>query len=143
MRERCPSARFVSIAILKDHRLTFSRKSRCRGCGVADAIPELGHNVWGVVYEIKEQDVNRLDRCEGFDPEKLREKNAYIKEERRVFVDGRNDCPLIVKAYFAIKQEGPHLPNADYKNLIITGARNWRLPTEYIDEVLNKIKVAS
>jgi len=40
MRDRCPSALFVAIAKLPDHRLAFTRKSIKRACGVADAVPE-------------------------------------------------------------------------------------------------------
>jgi hypothetical protein len=42
MRERCPSSRFVGIAVLRDHKLAFTRKSLKRGCGVADLIAEGG-----------------------------------------------------------------------------------------------------
>ena len=46
MKERCPSARFHCVAKLKDHRLAFTRKSISRDCGVADVVPEQGHDVW-------------------------------------------------------------------------------------------------
>ena len=52
MRERCPSARFVGVALLSEHKLAFTRKSKKRGCGVADAVLEGGRKVWGVIYEI-------------------------------------------------------------------------------------------
>ena len=39
MRARCPTARFVGIAELRDHELVFPRKSKKRRCGVASALP--------------------------------------------------------------------------------------------------------
>jgi len=38
IRGRCPSASFLGIAVLLDHRLAFSRYSTTRNCGVADAV---------------------------------------------------------------------------------------------------------
>jgi len=42
MRERCPSSRFVGIAVLRDHKLAFTRESVNHGCGVADVVAEDG-----------------------------------------------------------------------------------------------------
>ena len=75
MRERCPSSRFVGIAVLRDHKLAFTRKSVNRGCGVADVVAEDGAQVWGVVYEIVDLDVGKLDASEGFRPG--RDMNSY------------------------------------------------------------------
>jgi gamma-glutamylcyclotransferase (GGCT)/AIG2-like uncharacterized protein YtfP len=140
MRERCPTAQFVCVAKLKDHHLAFTRKSEKRGCGVSDVIPERGHDVWGVVYEIDERDLGRLDKCEGFVPGRRQEDNAYFREERRVYRDGNEDDPLLVSVYFAIQQPNPPLPNDNYKRLIVGGARYWHLPDAYIQE-LERIEV--
>jgi len=142
MRERCPSARFVSVAKLKDHRLAFTRKSVERRCGVSDVIPDRGLNVWGVVYEIDEPDLVRLDKCEGFVPGRGREENSYFREERYVYRDGNDDAPLLALVYFAIPQNNPPRPNAEYKRLIVDGARHWHLPVDYILE-LEQIEVVA
>ena len=139
MRERCPSARFVRIAVLPKHRLAFSRRSETRGCGVADVVADGDREVWGVVYEIDARDVGRLDASEGFRPG--RAKNAYRREERHVLADGDADRPLTVSMYFAEPQANPPPPNSEYKRLILSGARHWHLPDEYIDE-LNQIEVS-
>src|SRR5436853_668250 len=68
MNKRCPSARFVGIAALTEHRVGFTRRSVNRGCGVADVIPEAGRKVWGVVYEVSDLDLDRLDKSEGYQP---------------------------------------------------------------------------
>jgi AIG2-like family len=131
MRERCPSARFVGVAKLPDHRLAFSRKSRNRGCGVADAIETTGHDVWGVVYEVIDpEDVQTLDRCEGAPS------GSYVrKESQLVFLRDDPEQPLGVSIYFAVKEDNPPLPAAEYKKLIVSAARFWQLPSAYIQEL--------
>ena len=57
MRERCPSAQFVSVAKLDNHRLAFTRESSERRCSVADAVPAKGQDVWGVVYRIADVEI--------------------------------------------------------------------------------------
>jgi gamma-glutamylcyclotransferase (GGCT)/AIG2-like uncharacterized protein YtfP len=139
MRKRCPSARFICIAKLPDHRLAFTRKSVKRNCGVADAVPESGCEVWGVVYEITDEDLERLDRCEGFSPGRAR--NSYIREKRYVLADGDPNRPIEVHIYFAVREENPPLPNEEYKRQLVKGAQFWSLPAGYIAE-LERIKTA-
>jgi gamma-glutamylcyclotransferase len=139
MRERCPSSRFVGIAVLRDHKLAFTRGSVKRGCGVADVVGKDGSEAWGVVYEIADLDVGKLDVSEGFRPG--RDKNSYYRRECLVFLDGEDQRPLTVSAYFADRQPNPPLPNAAYKNLILAGARHWHLPAEYISE-LEEIEIS-
>lgn len=140
MRDRCSSAKFVCVARLPDHRLAFTRKSSSRACGVADAVPQNGREVWGVVYEIQETEIGKLDQAEGFEPR--RTKNAYVREQRHVLADGDESKPMAVWVYFASKQKNPPLPSANYKKLVTDGARFWHLPAEYI-EALEKIEVAN
>jgi hypothetical protein len=92
MKERCPSARFVSIAALPDHRLAFTRKSVNRGCGVADAVRDPGRTLWGVVYEISDLDVGSLDKSEGYRP--TRETNSYWRRECRWNPGTRSSHPM-------------------------------------------------
>ena len=140
MKDRCPSARFVRVGKLKDNRLAFTRYSDFRKGGVADVIPQVGQEVWGVIYEIYEQDISRLDASEGFKPGRQREKNAYSREERRVFQDGDEKQPLSVSLYIGIKQQdASFLPHPDYKSLIVEGAKYWHLPDRYVKQ-LEKIE---
>jgi len=139
MRKRCPSARFVGVALLPDHKLAFTRESVDRRCGVADVVAEDGAQVWGVVHEITDLDVGKLDASEGFRPG--RDKNSYYRRECLVFLDGEDQRPLTVSAYFGDPQPNPPLPNAAYRDLILTGARHWHLPEEYIRE-LEQIEVS-
>ena len=138
MKRRCPSARFVSTAMLKSNRLDFTRKSRRRDCGTADIVAQSGCDVWGVVYEIDENDLPALDDAEEF----LlgRAENGYTRQERYVLPGGDAGPPLRVALYVAEKQENPPLPNQEYKDLILEGARHWGLPREYV-AALERIRV--
>ncbi len=138
MKKRCPSAQFVSVARLSGHRLAFSRMSNRRGCGSADVIPAEAHTVWGVIYEIEEGEITNLDEAEDFVPG--RAQNGYTRQQTLVYSDGKEN-PVLVSLYFAEKQKNPPLPSADYKQLIVEGAKHWHLPQEYI-EGLEQIKVA-
>jgi gamma-glutamylcyclotransferase (GGCT)/AIG2-like uncharacterized protein YtfP len=134
MRERCPSAVFVCIAVLKDHRLGFTRKSISRGCGVADVVPANGKSVWGVVYNITEADREVLDAKEGYKPTRTENQNAYNRRSVPVNPNGE-ETPTLVEIYFAVPQANPPLPNQTYKDLIVNGAKHWNLPADYIAEL--------
>ncbi len=141
MRQRCPSAQFICIATLKNHRLVFTRKSKDRGCGVSDAVPTPISTVWGVVYEITEYDLAVLDIKEGYRPSRSLEDNSYNRRTETVFQNGDETKPLNVEIYFAVPQENPPLPNQTYKDLIVNGAKHWNLPIDYITQ-LEQIKVS-
>lgn len=141
MRDRCRSAQFLGVALLTDHRLAFPRRSRERNCGVAGALTAEGAEVWGVVYEVLDTEIAMLDKSEGFQPGRERDKNAYVREERHVYRDGEEERPLLVQVYFANPQENPPRPSAKYKGLIVEGAKHWHLPAYYIDR-LERIETA-
>lgn len=125
--------------MLKDHQLAFTRRSIDRNCGVADVVPESNKEVWGVVYQISEHDIGQLDKPEGFKPGRPREANSYVREERHVYTDGNTEKPLLVSVYIANREKNPPLPNEEYKMLIVSGAKFWHLPEDYIKE-LEQIK---
>lgn len=135
MWERCPDVRFKCVAVLEGYRLAFSRTSKGRGCGVADVVPDEGKQVWGVVYEVTEDDLPCLDRNEGYRPDRPEGQNAYVR--RRCSVRPREDSEAALEAwcYFANPQPGNHVPSEDYMRTIIRGARFWSLPPSYIREL--------
>ena len=133
--DRCPSAEFVCVAELPDHKLDFTRLSVCRGCGVADAVRADGHRVCGVVYDISEEDLANLDKREGYRPDRPRYRNSYVREKCQVTALDGEARTRTVWTYFAIPQENPPLPNREYKDLIVSGANHWELPADYIAEL--------
>jgi gamma-glutamylcyclotransferase (GGCT)/AIG2-like uncharacterized protein YtfP len=138
MRRRCPSARFIGVAVLPDHRLAFTRLSTTRGCGVADAVEHKRRRVWGAVFDIDEGDLHRLDDSEGYQPG--RRTNSYWRRSRQVLLEGDKTKPLTAAVYFAERQPHPPPPSKLYKALILRGAEHWKLPAAYI-KTLSAIKV--
>ena len=136
MRGRCPSCRFDSIASAEGYRLAFTRFSKNRQCGVADIVASAGSDVWGVVFEIPEDEVNVLDKSEGYSPGRAREKNAYERRKLDVFGQGSNASAITVWTYVVVnKLRSPPKPSAEYKATILTGARHWKLPANYLEEL--------
>jgi len=64
MARLCPGHRYLGVARLDGYRLAFTRRSVRTGSGVADIVGAPGSTVWGVVYEIGEEDLAALDRKE-------------------------------------------------------------------------------
>jgi gamma-glutamylcyclotransferase (GGCT)/AIG2-like uncharacterized protein YtfP len=135
MQRRCRSASFVAIAKLPDHSLQFTRLSNNRGCGVADAVPKPGGEVWGVVYELAQSDLTSLDGAEGFKEGRPLAMNSYIRHRRLVHRNGDPNDPLEIWTYLANRQENPPKPNAAYKSLIVNGANHWGLPEAYQNQL--------
>jgi gamma-glutamylcyclotransferase (GGCT)/AIG2-like uncharacterized protein YtfP len=127
---RCPSRQFVGVAVLRGHRLAFPRRSVNRGCGVAGAVESPEHKVWGIVYELLDADVPRLDQSEGYQPG--RTSNSYWRRPCTVFLDGSRS--IEAETYFAEPQPNPRRPKQAYKSLIVGGARG-RLPPDYVAEL--------
>ena len=65
MRERCPSARKVSKAVLHGYAIAFGGWSARWGGAVASIVPVRGSRVEGLLYRIAPEDLYRLDQFEG------------------------------------------------------------------------------
>jgi gamma-glutamylcyclotransferase len=135
MKQRCPLAKFVCRAKLPAHRLAFTLKSVRRDCGVADVLPDQTKEVWGVVYELPDDELKNLDKKEGYLPGRRYEQNQYSRKDHYVWREGDAKQPLLVALYLGHPQLDQHLPSDDYKRLIVDGAKHWNLPVEYIHEL--------
>ena len=133
MGRRCPSARFVAVARLPDHRLAFTRYAKDRCCGTCDGVPDAGRAIWGVVFDISAADLRRMDDNEGYQEARPLSENAYVREQRQVY--GKTGEPLWVWLYFANREPNPPPPSAAYKMQLVEGARHWALPEEYQAEL--------
>ena len=120
--------------MLKGYDFDFTRKSTTRGCGVMDIVKANREQVWGVVYQIDELDVGKLDQSEGYAPGCP--KNAYRRVECVVYEDGDANRPITAKTYEVVeKAPATILPNQAYKALIVNGADYWHLPEDYISKL--------
>jgi hypothetical protein len=121
MQRRCPSSRFACTARLPEYRFAIARHSRLRDCGTANIFIQPGSEVWGVVYEVSDVDMATMD---GFE-------DGYSR--KNVLVHGGNGTasPMEAITYIAPKETLVPLPSAEYKRLLLEGARFWRLPAGY------------
>jgi len=92
-------------------------------------------DVWGVVYELAKNELENLDKDEGFNPGRPDGENEYSRENCYVWREGDAKQPLLVSVYRGHPQPNPPLPDCDYKTLIVAGARHWQLPADYIREL--------
>jgi len=132
MAERCPSAQVVARALLPDHTLIFPRRSARRNCGVASIAACSGRVVWGAVYRLTARDIVSLDASEGHIVERDPVQNAYNKSDVVVLRDGVVDALIQAFTYIAVPTPGRHVPGAEYRELMIRGARERRLPPSYV-----------
>jgi gamma-glutamylcyclotransferase len=122
MNQRVPSASPVSIAMLRGWQLTLDKRA-LDGSGKANLMGEVGARVWGFVYRIESARWSDLDR---FEP-------GYIRTEVEVVADdGRR---FAAQAYIASVPPAELAAFDWYKALIVEGAREHRLPTDYVAEL--------
>jgi hypothetical protein len=122
MQRRCPSAQFVCVARLPGYRFAIARHSRLRNCGTANIFPEAASELWGIVYDVSDEDLVIMD---GFE-------DGYARAFIDVFALNDGKLPLRSLVYIAPKEDGVPLPNAQYKRHMLDGARHWQLPASYI-----------
>ena len=132
MQRRCPSAKFVCAARLSDYQFGITRHSRLRDCGTANVFPAKGREVWGAVYDVSDADLIVMD---GFE-------DGYRREMLPVYPIGNGDGPIVALVYVAAIEPNVPLPSAEYKRLILEGAKHWQLPLPYL-AILEAIECAS
>ena len=131
MQRRCPSSQFICIARLPDYQFGITRHSRLRNCGTANVIAAPGKEVWGAVYDIGDEDLLILDSFE----------DGYRREILPVFGLNGREAPLQALLYVAELESHVPLANAEYKRLILEGAKHWQLPSLYLS-ILEEIEAA-
>jgi gamma-glutamylcyclotransferase len=122
MQQRCPSSQFVCAARLDDYQFGITRHSRLRNCGTANIFPVKGQQVWGAVYDVSDAELIIMD---GFE-------DGYRREILRVNPVGNGKSSLDALVYVAKIESDVPLPNAEYKRVILAGAKHWRFPTAYL-----------
>jgi len=134
IRQRCPTSRFVSTAVLPDYELAFTLRSRKRRCGVANVIPSPGAEVHGILYRINgSRDWEVLDAAEGHVPGR-----AYGNRYEKAAVTVRKtEHPQLVDTivYLGVIEKAPPAPSAAYLGQMLAGADHWGLPEAYRNSI--------
>ena len=137
MRERCPAFRVAGLAALHDYQLVFPLYSYRWDGGVASVQLHHGDTVWGVVYELTDEDLAALDGFEGYRGSG-NQHNLYERQVVMVDLTRPDDgsVPRRVRAvtYFP-RRSNPSPPTRRYLDTILRGARQHRLPEEYVEKL--------
>lgn len=123
MGERAPSARVVGVGRLDGYRLVFNVYSTGWEGGAANLEPDPDAHVWGVVWEVSEEELERLDTYEGHP-------TFYRREEVTVQTPGGPETCL---TYRVAHQKGFVRPTDGYYHLLASAIRVQGLPVEALD----------
>lgn len=118
MRDRAPGARAAGRACLAGWRLVADKPGR-DGSAKANLARDPGACVWGVLWELREEELRALDRFEG----------GY--ERVAVRVDADAGAALATTYVSSLRGAPPGLAPA-YKAFVLDGAREHGLPAEWV-----------
>ncbi|MCP3906063.1 MAG: gamma-glutamylcyclotransferase [Planctomycetes bacterium] len=125
LRERAPEAEAAGVAVLRDHRMTFSKRGR-DGSGKCTIAPVSAgaDQVHGAVVRVTIADRAALDEAE----------HGYALQPLRIETAAG---PLDVTTYVAERDFIDHAlkPFGWYKDLVLSGAAQHALPVEYIEGI--------
>ncbi len=123
---RCPSSRFLRPVLLEGYRFVYDGHS-CKWNGaVANIIESENDIVWGGLFEIDQDNLAALDCYEGYP-------DSYDKDWFMVKDDKGKSCKAIT--YFRTAKE-PGKPSKEYRETVMQGAKDCKLPEEYIRDIL-------
>jgi len=128
LQQRVPSACCVCVADLAEHALRFHKRGR-DDSGKCDAFftGRPHDRVIGVVFEIAIEEKAGLDRVEGLG-------KGY--EQKSVSVISATHGPLQAFTYYATAIDRSLAPYHWYKEHVLRGCRQNRLPADYLQEIL-------
>lgn len=130
LKERAPEHVFVYRAYLQDHTIAFPRWSSQWQCGIASIVPSPGDRVWGVVFEITQEDLKILDQYgDEVPPGSFRHSLINVCLEHEEDQTPRRE---MVTAHVA-KQAGKFKPQDHYIDFVVAGLTHWKLPQECLD----------
>ena len=136
MKIRCPSSKIISKGSLSDYRLDFNRYSSGWGGGVADVIPANGSEVWGLVFELSDNDMDRLDFYEGC----YKDRTSLYERSKVVINTPKGPIPD-VWLYTVVEKQKFEAPTAKYLGIIKMAAARWNFPSIY-QRILEQTKIS-
>jgi gamma-glutamylcyclotransferase len=120
---RCPTARLVGTATLRDYILKWHKRGK-DGSGKCDVVASEDGiaRVYGVLFEIDEKEKAALDRAEGFG-------HGYDRADFTVLLNGQS---VRAMAYIATNIDASLKPLDSYRDYVVKGAIEHGLPEAYI-----------
>ena len=116
MLSRCPNATPVKKAALKGYKLVFNE--------LADIVEDENKNVKGALYVISKQELEELDRLEG-----------YPLLYDRVIIEVEDELGSKYDAVtYIMGEKALQAPPEHYYQLLVKGYEDWDLAMEFLEE---------
>ena len=126
MMHRCPSAKLEGVGQLNGYSLGFTHYSSGWGGGTADVVPSAANEVWGLVFEIEDIDLQALDDYEGYP-------TAYVRFQATVEVGNRRLSGAWV---YSVKEKREFIPpTSEYLDIIKRAGIHWGFPQSYMERL--------
>ena len=125
MNKRCPGNGFISKATLFGFKFVYDGISR-NGGSVANIVEDGNGRVLGGLFEISNDHLISLDKYEGYPTSYSRAQFSVQDEHGNLF--------SAITYFRTGKQTGE--PHPKYRRIVIQGARDCKLPEDYIKEHL-------
>lgn len=127
MAERCPGSKFICKARLEGYKFVYDGNSKTWAGAVANVIESKGDTIWGGLFEITEEHLNSLNKCEGY-PNVYKRKKLAVTDEQ-------------TNTHFAYVYLREHRklgePSEEYKQRVMEGANDCSLDPDYIENIIN------
>lgn len=120
MLSRCPDATPIKKAVLKNYKLVFNQ--------LADIVAEKEKDVLGAIYVISKQDLEQLDKLEGY-PDLYDRINIEVEDEKGNQYDA---------FAYTMVEKGLELPPDHYYQILIKGYEDWDLSVKHLEDAKNK-----
>ena len=125
LKRRAPEHKFLFKGYIPDHTIHFPRFSSQWRCGLASITPSPGERVWGVVFELTDEDLKIVDVFDEEVPE-----GAFRHLEATVMTE--DDQKELVTTH-AANPVGKFRVKDDYLDFVRKGVTHWGLPEECLD----------
>ena len=127
LKSRIGSAKMIGIGILHNHHLEFHKISSKDQSGKCDVVASESNIVYGVLFEIDKEQKTKLDEREGLG-KGYAEKTVAVE----LIESGEIICAV---TYYATKIDPKLKPYTWYKEHVLTGATEAKLPASYIARI--------
>ena len=115
-------------ARLDGHRIAFNKRGR-DGTGKANIVPDSDRTVWGVVYRISSEALDKMDKHEGVAG------GHYSRNAVRVRCESGDETAAVTYVAGHAFLDDSLTPAPNYLQNILRGARDHNLPEAYIREI--------
>lgn len=116
MLSRCPETIPINRVVLKNYKLVFNQ--------LADIVPEEESVVLGAMYVISKQELEELDKLEGY-PHLYDRINVEVEDEKGNKYDA---------VTYIMVEKNLEYPPEDYYRILLKGYKDWDLPIEALEK---------